>query len=159
MPPLREFIAGPGKQVNLFVQFVKWIFGCSEHTLQIIYFAKIQRLEKDSNYYKFLEMYNSLKKKLDELLNEDALLLIPTHPEPAPHHLMTIPKLPNIAYTSVFNVLHYPSTQIPAGHINGLPVGIQAISAVNKDYITVTVAVELDKVFGGWTSPSKIANV
>lgn len=135
------------------------MFGCSEHTLQIIYFAKIQRQIKDSNYYKFLEMYSSLKKKLDELLNTDALLLIPTHPEPAPHHLMTIPKLPNLAYTSIFNVLYYPSTQIPARLINGLPVGIQAISAVNKDYITITVAAELDKVFGGWRSPSKIANV
>ena len=103
-------------------------------------------------------MYKTLKKKLDELFREDALLLIPTHPEPAPHHLITIPNFRNIAYTGIFNVLYYPATQIPAGEINGLPFGIQAVSGINKDYITITAALELDKVFGGWKSPSKVVN-
>lgn len=70
---------------------------------------------------------------------------------------MTIPKYSNQAYTSVFNVLLYPSTQIPAGSTSsGLPIGIQAVCRSNNDYISVMAAIELDKLFGGWKSPSKI---
>lgn len=159
MPPFRDFISEPGKTINLFTEFFKWISGNSEHTLQALYYAKIERRAKDSDYYKYLAMYNSLKKKLDELLSDNGVFLVPTHPEPAPHHFMTIPKYPNQGYTSIYNVLGYPSTQIPAGLVNGLPIGIQAVSATNNDYITITTATELEKVFGGWRSPSKIINV
>lgn len=157
MPPFRDLLAGPGKHINLFAEFIKCLFGRSEHTLQAIYFATIERRAKDANYYKFLDMYGSLKKKLEEFLGEDGLLLVPTHPEAAPQHFMTIPKYPNQAYTCIFNVLGFPSTQVPAAMYNGLPVGIQAVSTTNNDYITITAATELDKVFGGWRSSSKIA--
>lgn len=155
MPPFRDAIAGPGKHINLFTEFIKCIFGYSEHTLQAIYYATIERRAKDSNYYRYLAMYESLKKKLEESLGDEGLLLVPTHPEPAPHHLMTIPKYPNQGYTSIFNVLYFPSTQIPAGMHKGLPLGIQAVSTTNNDYITITAATELEKLFGGWRSPSK----
>ena len=136
---------------------MKWIFGYGKHTPQALYWAKIERRAKDSSYYKYLSKYDSLKKKLEELLGDDGLLLVPTQPEPAPHHYMTIPKYPSQGYTSIFNVLMYPSTQIPAGSSNdGLPIGIQAVSTTNNDYITVIAATELDKLFGGWRCPSEI---
>lgn len=157
MPPFRELISEPGrKDANLFFEFIKYICGRCEHTLQALYFAAIERRAKDSDYYKFISMFQVLKMKLDDLLGGDALLLVPTHPEPAPHHYLTIPKYPNQAYTCIFNVLGYPSTQIPAGLCSGLPIGIQAISCINNDSLSISAAVELDKVFGGWQNPSKI---
>lgn len=136
---------------------MKWLFGYGQHTAQALYWAKVERRKKDSDYFKYLAAFDSLKKKLEELLSDDGLLLVPTQPEPAPHHYMTIPKYSNQAYTSVFNVLLYPSTQIPAGSTSsGLPIGIQAVCTTNNDYISVMAATELDKLFGGWKSPSKI---
>lgn len=107
--------------------------------------------------FRCLEMYDELKKKLEEYLQGDAILLIPTHPDPPPHYLMTIPKYPNIAYTCIFSILGYPSTQIPAGLSRNLPIGIQAISTQYKDHLTLAAATELDKVFGGWINPGPTA--
>ena len=158
IPPFRRAVAGQDNTINLFHEFIKAVFNRSEHTLPAIYYSAIERRTMDSDYYSFLDMFNSVKKKLDEVLEGDAILLLPTHPETAPHHLMTIPKYPNQAYTCVFNVLEYPSTQIPAGLSDGLPIGIQAISATNNDYLSIAAAVELDKLFGGWTCPCTVTS-
>lgn len=144
------------ESVSLLQEFIKYIFNRSKHTLPVIYYASVERRNKDSHYHKFISMFNSIKKKLDFILENDGILLLPTHPEPAPHHLLTIPKYPNQAYTCIFNVLGYPSTQIPAGFSNGLPIGLQIIGAMNNDSLCISAAVELEKIFGGWSSPSKI---
>ena len=69
---------------------------------------------------------------------------------------MSIPKVPDIGYPSIFNILGFPATQIPAGFSKGLPIGIQAIAGHYNDHLTLAAAAELDKVFGGWKSPSSI---
>ena len=97
-----------------------------------------------------------LKEKFDNIFKEDAILLLPTHPEPPPHYLLTIPKYPNIAYTCIFNILGYPSSQIPAGFSSGVPIGIQVVSSTFQDHLTIAAAEQLDKVFGGWVSPCSI---
>ncbi|KFM74295.1 Fatty-acid amide hydrolase 2, partial [Stegodyphus mimosarum] len=116
----------------------------------------IDMREKNKFYYECLEKFNVLKAKFEELLQGDAIFLLPTHPEPPPHYLMTIPKYPNIVYTCTFNILGYPSTQIPAGLCHGLPIGIQAISRRFQDHLTIAAAIELDKVFNGWICPCPV---
>ncbi|XP_054715337.1 fatty-acid amide hydrolase 2-A-like [Uloborus diversus] len=144
------------KEVNLFWEFCKSLIHTSDHTWPALFFATIDRREKDKFYYKCLEMYKILERKLNEALQGDSILLVPTHPDPPPHHLMTIPKYWNIAYTCIFNILGFPSTQIPAGMSHGLPIGIQAIGRQYQDHLTLAVAVELDKVFRGWICPCPI---
>lgn len=153
LPPFRDAVVGKS---SLFLELIKVFFRSSEHTLPAVYYSAIERRAMDSNYHRFLKMYNTLKKKLEEVLEGDAILLIPTHPETAPHHLMTIPKYPNQAYTCILNVLGLPSVQIPAGLSGGLPIGIQAVGRANNDHLCIRAAMELEKVFGGWRSPSKI---
>ena len=142
--------------VSLVQELFKYMFNRSKHTLPVIYYAAVERRKQDSRYHKFISMFNSIKEKLDMILENDGILLLPTHPETAPHHLLTIPKYPNQAYTCIFNVLGYPSTQIPAGFSKGLPIGLQVIGAMENDSLCISTAVELEKVFGGWTSPCKI---
>lgn len=144
------------KPINLGVEFLKSLFGCSEFTWPALYNGAVDRTEKDKFYYECLEIYKVLKRKLEEIFFEDAILLMPTHPEPPPHYLMTIPKYPNIAYTCIYNILGYPSSQIPTGLSGGLPIGIQAVSSLYQDNLTIAAAVELDKVFYGWISPCPI---
>lgn len=144
------------KPISLRVEFFKSLFGRSELTWPALYCGATERQQKDECYYKCLEKYKVLKRKLEEIFCDDAILLMPTHPEPPPHYLLTIPKYPNIAYTCIFNILGYPSSQIPTGMSGGLPIGIQAVSSLYQDNLTIAAAVELDKVFNGWISPCPI---
>ncbi|CAL1289236.1 unnamed protein product [Larinioides sclopetarius] len=154
--PFSYYLKGEDKSINLWWELFKNIFQKSDHTLPAIYFGMVDRREKDKFYYFCLEQYKELERKFKEILEEDAIVLVPTHPEPPPHYLMTIPMYPNIAYTCIFNILGLPSSQIPTGLSKGVPIGIQAVSGHLKDHISIAAALELDKVFNGWISPCPI---
>ncbi|GBL93851.1 Fatty-acid amide hydrolase 2, partial [Araneus ventricosus] len=154
-PPLKTGLCYGKESINLWLELLKSFFRCSDHTFPLIFFSLLKPMD-DKMYHKCLEMYNALHKKFEDIFEEDAVVLFPTHPEPPPHYLMTIPKFANVAYTPIFNILGYPVTAIPAGLSNGLPIGIQAISGQFKDHLTIATAQELDKVFGGWFNPSPV---
>ncbi|CAL1275220.1 unnamed protein product [Larinioides sclopetarius] len=154
-PPLKDGLCYRKESVNLWLELLRSFFRCSDHTLPLILFALLKPMD-DELYHKCLEIYKVLQRKFEDIFEEDAVVLFPTHPEPPPHYLMTMIKFANTAYTSIFNILGYPVTAIPAGLSNGLPISIQAISGQFKDHLTIAVAQELDKVFGGWISPCQI---
>jgi fatty acid amide hydrolase 2 len=57
-------------------------------------------------------------------------------------------------YTAIFNVLELPVTQVPLGiGKRGLPLGVQVVGAHGNDHLTIAVARELEKSFGGWVPP------
>ncbi|GIY39427.1 fatty-acid amide hydrolase 2 [Caerostris extrusa] len=143
--------------INLHLELIKSLFRCSDHTFPAIYYAMFERHQKDKFYYKCLKLFKELERKFEEVFEGDAILLFPTQPEAPLHYLMTIPKFENLGYTGVFNALGYPSTQVPAGFSNGLPIGIQVISRQFQDHLTIAAGLELDKVFGGWSSPCPIS--
>ncbi|GFR13604.1 fatty-acid amide hydrolase 2-A [Trichonephila clavata] len=153
--PFSFYLKGD-KSLYLRWELFKSIFRRSDHTLPAIYFGLVDKREKDTFYHFCLEQFEKLEMKIKEIFEEDSIILVPTHPEPAPHYLMTIPMYPNIAYTCIFNILGLPSSQIPAGLSKGVPIGIQAVSGPFKDHISVATALELDKVFNGWISPCPI---
>lgn len=154
-PSFKTMLA-KGGHINLHWELVKSLFRCSEHTLPAIYFGLVDRRDKDAFYHKCLEIYKVLRTKLLEMLEDDAILLIPTQCEAPLHYLETIPKYPNIGYTCIFSILGFPSTQIPAGFSSGVPIGIQAISRPNQDHLCIAAGLELDKLFGGWVSPCPV---
>ncbi|XP_042907643.1 fatty-acid amide hydrolase 2-A-like isoform X3 [Parasteatoda tepidariorum] len=151
-PPFPVILANGNGQVNMWLELIKSLFRKSDHTLPAIYYGLIEKCDKDDFYYECLKKYKTLEEKFSTIFNEDAILLIPTYPEPAPHYLMTIPKFANCGYTSIFSILGFPSTAIPAGMSFGVPISIQAISGRQKDHLTISAALELDKLFGGWKS-------
>ena len=62
----------------------------------------------------------------------------------------------NFSYTAIFNVLGNPITQVPLGLGSwGVPLGIQVVAAKNQDRNCLSMAQELEKMFGGWVVPSK----
>ena len=55
------------------------------------------------------------------------------------------------ACTSLFNVLEFPATQIPAGFDRqGLPRGVQVIGRRGNDHLTIGAAQVLERALGGW---------
>lgn len=84
----------------------------------------------------------------------DGVLLHPPHPRIAPRHNATIGQTWLITPTAVFNLLGMPATQVPLGlNRKGLPVGVQVAAGPDRDHVSIAVAMELERVFGGWVPP------
>lgn len=89
------------------------------------------------------------------MLGEDGVFLYPTHPTPAPLHHEPLFKPFNFSYTAIINCLGLPATACPLGFSNGLPIGIQVIAGLYQDHLTLAVAEELERNFGGWQMPQR----
>lgn len=102
----------------------------------------------------------TLKNELKELLGEDGVLLCPTHPTIAPFHLQSYLKPINVMYAAIWNVLGMPATTIPVGLSNeeAMPLSIQAVASPMCDRLTLALALELERPFGGWIPPFKDAD-
>lgn len=86
----------------------------------------------------------------------DGVLLHPVHPRVAPHHGRTLgrPWLLNAA--AVFNLAGVPVTQVPLGRArNGMPLGVQVAAGIDRDHVSIAVALYLERAFGGWHSPQQ----
>ncbi|GIY79562.1 hypothetical protein CDAR_482801 [Caerostris darwini] len=150
---------GRGLPFSEKLDFLKFLFGKSTLSFMTLLVMNIARFpiwcRKDQNTY-FEKIEDQWIKEFDSLLDEDTVLLMPTLPFPAPYHCGMIPKLTVICYTGIFNVLGLPVTQCPLGfNKEGLPYGIQIVGGKNNDPLTIACAVELEKAFGGWKSPSR----
>jgi fatty acid amide hydrolase 2 len=84
----------------------------------------------------------------------DGVLLHPPAPKVAPKHGGTVGRLWWIQPMVVFNLAGIPVTQVPMGlNEKGLPLGVQVAAGPKRDHVTVAVALELERVFGGWVPP------
>ncbi len=54
--------------------------------------------------------------------------------------------------------MELPVTQVPLGlGGEGLPLGVQVAASHGGDHRTIAVALELERAFGGWVPPPRIA--
>jgi fatty acid amide hydrolase 2 len=84
----------------------------------------------------------------------DGVLLHPPAPKVAPKHGRTVGRVWWIHPMLVFNLAGLPVTQVPLGlGDEGLPLGVQVAGGPGGDHRTIAVALELERVFGGWTPP------
>jgi len=67
----------------------------------------------------------------------------------------------NFVYTGLFNVLEMPATQCPIGLSTeargALPVGVQVVAAQGRDHLSIAVALQIERAFGGWRPPIPLA--
>jgi fatty acid amide hydrolase 2 len=87
-------------------------------------------------------------------------MLYPTYATSAPKHNYAVWTSLNMsfpfAYQGIMNVMQLPSTQVPLGlGPEGLPIGCQVIGVHGNDHVTIAVARELEKEFGGWVPPKQ----
>jgi len=84
----------------------------------------------------------------------DGVLLHPPAPKVAPRHGRTVGRLWWIHPMIVFNLAAVPVTQVPLGlNDRGLPLGAQVAAGPGRDHVSIAVALELERVFGGWHRP------
>jgi fatty acid amide hydrolase 2 len=86
----------------------------------------------------------------------DGVLLHPVHPRPAPRHGRTVGRPWLLTPAAVFNLAGVPVTEVPLGlTAMGLPVGVQVAAPRGADHLSIAVALELERVFGGWRPPPR----
>jgi fatty acid amide hydrolase 2 len=141
---------------NFAVEFLKWLTGTSDHTFPLIGLAAQERLWNKHVDQTYLKLAVELKNEMRELLGSNGVLLFPTYTMTAPKHNSMLFLINHWTYAAIFNVLQMPVTQVPLGlNADGLPLGLQVAANSGNDHLTIAVALELEKAFGGW-EPSTI---
>jgi fatty acid amide hydrolase 2 len=86
----------------------------------------------------------------------DGILLHPPAARVAPRHGRTVARPWTFTCTAIFNLLGLPATQVPMGiGRRGLPLGVQAVAARDRDHVAIAAALELERAFGGWVPPPR----
>lgn len=157
-PTFSDLLRDSGCPMSPGTELLRWMAGVSPHTFISISLVLLEKLgpAKDSVASRRLcAKADALQRDLETLLGEDGVLLLPTHPEPAPYHMVPTFRAFNFAYTGVFNVLRLPATACPVrlGEKSGLPVGVQIVAARNNDRLCLELAAEIERAFGGWRDP------
>ncbi|XP_047348462.1 fatty-acid amide hydrolase 2-A-like isoform X1 [Vespa velutina] len=147
---------------SVFLVLVQRLFNFNSHTWgSILYGILVRFLEiLPASFYKdILKKRSLLKKELEQLLHKNAVLICPTFHACAHYHSEIYYKFLNIAYMNIFNSLSLPVTQCPMGlNRNGLPIGLQIIANDSCDHLTIALAKEIEKQFGGWQVPPSNIN-
>jgi len=84
----------------------------------------------------------------------DGVLLHPPMANVAPRHGRTHGRFLITQPMAVFNLAAVPVTQVPLGlGSRGLPLGVQVAAGPGRDHVSIAVAMELERAFGGWVPP------
>ncbi|CAB3238942.1 unnamed protein product [Arctia plantaginis] len=159
---IRNIYTNPEKReewVSVWPEVLKSLVGMSNHNFLCVCYGPLTKffdaLPK-SYYKKLLSIYDEIKAEFEKLLSGDAVLLHPTFPTPAHLHYRIYYKFLNCGYLTIFSALGLPVTQCPIGFSrDGLPVGLQIAANKCNDHLTIAVAKEFEKAFGGWVPPNK----
>ncbi|XP_076754814.1 fatty-acid amide hydrolase 2-B [Xylocopa sonorina] len=114
----------------------------------------IDKASTSTNQY-WLSAKEELRKKINDLLQDNGVLIIPTYPS-----LLMYPKQLNFMmeynrFSIIGNLCCIPSIHVPMGlNKDGIPIGFQVLSATLQDRLCLAVAKELESAFGGWVPPS-----
>jgi fatty acid amide hydrolase 2 len=84
----------------------------------------------------------------------DGVILHPAHASLAPRHGRTVGRPWLLTPAAVFNLAGVPVTEVPLGlSERGLPLGVQVAAGPGRDHESIAIALELERVFGGWRAP------
>lgn len=148
---------GQGRRISVLRELARWPLGLTPHTLPALALAALEWLPLPMQRY--VEEGRALREELLAALGEDGVLLYPPYPRVAPRHNRPLLRPFDFAYCGIFNVLGFPSTQVPLGlNADGLPLGVQVVGAPGQDARTIAVAQALERKFGGWVPPPDLGD-
>lgn len=148
------------KNKSLYRETLKYFFGLSDYTLACVMLEYLQMFANstpESRLKTYEEITQALKNDFKTLLGDNGVFLYPTFPATAHGHYRIFHKLVDTSYLVIFNALGLPVTNAMIGlDRNNLPMGIQIVANPGNDHLTIKVAIELEKKFGGWVPPSTL---
>jgi fatty acid amide hydrolase 2 len=156
--PFSTLMGNGEEDVAFGPELLRFALGQSHHTLPAIALNGLEKVTKrfEGRSRTMRERGRALRAALDEALGEGAVMLYPPYATVAPRH--GVPLLwPFLwVYTAILNVMELPVTQVPLGlDRGGLPLGVQVAAARGQDHLTMAVALELERAFGGFRMPAR----
>jgi fatty acid amide hydrolase 2 len=154
--PTFSELLGNGRPTRTGRQLIRWVLRRSPHTLPALVLVGIEKVTQlmPKQVEQMIRLGEALREELTARIGIDGVLLYPPHARPAPRHYKPLWPPFNWVYTAIFNVMQFPVTQVPLGlNAEGLPLGVQVASIPGHDHVTIAVALELEKAFGGWVPP------
>ncbi len=146
-----------GGEVRPLAELMKWTMRRSDHTLPSIMLALSERLTHllPARNRAMVVKGRALRREVLSALGPRGVMLYPSYSKTAPRHLEPLLPPTHFVYAAILNALELPVTQVPLGlDARGLPLGVQVAAAHGNDHLTMAVAMELERAFGGWTAPS-----
>lgn len=145
-------ILGNGTAISPARELAKMAFGRSRHTLPAVVLVGLERVaaRMPGQVDKAVADGRALQAELESVLGPNGVMLHPPYSRPAPRHFAPMLTPFDFVCTGLFNVLEMPATVVPVGFSDGLPLGVQVIGRRGNDHLTIAVAAELERAFGGW---------
>jgi fatty acid amide hydrolase 2 len=136
-----------------------WLYalrGRGDHTIPMLLLLSVEKLADrapERRTRRAIAAGRSLREEVAATL-DGGVLLHPPFAKVAPRHGRTVGRPWTILPAAIFNLLGTPVTQVPLGlNEAGLPLGVQVAACDGADHVTIAVALELERVFGGWVPP------
>ncbi|XP_044011296.1 fatty-acid amide hydrolase 2-like isoform X2 [Aphidius gifuensis] len=149
--------SNPREWKSVFLEVIKYISFMSPHTFPNIAYGVLKKFVDTlpDGYNKWINDKNNLiKKRFQDLLGENGVLIYPGFTTAAHYPYEIYSKVADVSYMMIFNSIGLPVTQCPLGlNKDGLPIGFQVVGNVGKDHLTIAVAREIERAFGGWQEP------
>jgi fatty acid amide hydrolase 2 len=149
-------LLGNGRRTRGALELLKWAVRRSPHTLPAIGLAMLERVNNwaPGRGARYVELGRTLRAEILDAIGDDGVLLYPSYVSPAPRHYKPLWPPFNFVYTAIVNVMKLPATQVPLGlGSEGLPLGVQIVAGPARDHLSIAVALELERAFGGWVPP------
>ena len=149
-------LLGNGEEIDFWPAMLRFLVGRSPHTLPALGLVAAERVVKrlGDRSEQVIALAGELRAELEDRLGDDGVMLYPSYASVAPKHGAPLMPPTRWVYTALLNVMEMPSTQVPLGlDHEGLPLGIQVAAKRGNDHLTLAVARELERRFGGWIPP------
>ncbi|KAI1297636.1 Fatty-acid amide hydrolase 2 [Halotydeus destructor] len=147
-------------EVNFWLELFKCLTGFSGNTFAAVmavafeYFAMTPDAEQRKDKVAKIE---ADKLRLHELLGDNAVVLVPTLPYVAQKHDTILARFLDIGFSASCNLYEVPATHVTMGLTkDSVPVGFQVMAGPYQDRLSIAVAQEMEKVFGGWVPPCPV---
>jgi len=152
-------IIGEGTPPPLMREWLNLIQGRRNHTLPALALATVEKLFDSMPSWglkKFAEQGARLRSEIETLLDDGGVLILPTHPRPAPPHDSPLYRPLDWVYTGLFNAMELPVTAVPMGlSSSGVPLGVQIVSPRQCDHTSIAAALTLEEDgIAGWDPPA-----
>lgn len=158
LTPIAQELTNRKGAISPFLELIKSIYGGSQHTFDAIIFSYLDACPPTQEVVeKFRKIGENLRTKIHKLLGNEGIMLFTTYPVNNVKLNAGIFNIKNNSYTGVLTPLQVAITQVPMGlNTKGLPLGLQVIAKAFNDHLTIAVAEEFERKFGGWVSPTII---
>lgn len=141
-------------------EMLKYVTGQSDCTMPSIIISTLQFATKQipkARKRQLESVRRRLKEEVCNLLGDNGVLFYPTFPSSANKHYEMFYKLTDATFLMVFNTLGLPVTQVHTGYDkNNMPIGIQVVTNAGNDHLSIAVAREISKQFGGWIPAEEV---